>query len=132
MEVVIGTRERRPVFAEHRAADTVFPLVRNHPRTLAACLMPDHLHWLLGDPEDLSGVVGKFKSFASHALWNAGSAARGSRIWQRSFWDRFVRNAQDLEVLIDYILANPVRAGLVTERQSYPWSVALWEKVEQI
>jgi REP element-mobilizing transposase RayT len=94
--------------------------------------MPDHLHWLLDGSEELSDVVGRFKSFAGHALWKAGCAARGSRIWQRSYWDRFVRDTESLEATIDYILANPVRAGLITEPRAYPWSVALWEKVEQI
>jgi hypothetical protein len=57
---------------------------------------------------------------------------KGSKIWQRSFWDRVTRSSDGLEAVIDYILANPVRAGLVREAGEYPWSVVKWERVDQV
>jgi hypothetical protein len=44
--------------------------------------------------------------------------------WQRDYWDRFVRDQAQLDVVIAYIEQNPVRAGLVDRAERWPWSSA--------
>jgi hypothetical protein len=47
---------------------------------------------------------------------------RGARLWQRSYWDRILRDEDDLWPAIRYLLANPVRARLAVHPLAYPFS----------
>ena len=76
--------------------------------------MPDHLHWLVQLGESgtvLSKIVGRIKSVTSHAL--------GGQLWQAGFYDRAIRAEDDLMAVARYIVANPVRAGLVSSVRLY-------------
>ncbi|MCX7002081.1 MAG: hypothetical protein NTV22_02265, partial [bacterium] len=55
--------------------------------------------------------------------WRSHEALR-SRVWQREYWDRFIRNEQHLTTIIKYIHENPVKAGLVTSAEEWRWSSA--------
>jgi hypothetical protein len=46
-------------------------------------------------------------------------------IWQEESFDHVLRSSENLDAKIDYILQNPVRAGLVRVASQYPWS---WKK----
>ena len=93
--------------------------------TLCFVVMPDHAHWLLrlGEDVDLSAVVQKAKSLASRNIRRAGQAAFG---WQSGFFDRALRRDEDLTAVARYIVANPVRAGLVKSVSDYPHWDAIW------
>jgi hypothetical protein len=43
-------------------------------------------------------------------------------LWQRSFYDRALRNEESLESVARYIFFNPVEAGLVEQWADYRWS----------
>jgi REP element-mobilizing transposase RayT len=49
-----------------------------------------------------------------------------NRIWQRGFYDRSIRKEDDLIDIARYIVANPVRAGLVTSIRDYPLWDSIW------
>ena len=88
--------------------------------------MPDHLHWLLqaNSQRSLSASVCVVKSGAARQV----NALRGTlgRVWQRGFYDRAVRREDDLVDIARYIVANPVRAGLVRSIRDYPHWDAIW------
>ena len=43
-----------------------------------------------------------------------GAPGMGKRsLWQREYWDRFIRDEQHLKSAVEYILQNPVKAGLI-------------------
>ena len=55
------------------------------------------------------------------------AGSRTPRFWQRGGgYDRNVRNYDTLAQMIDYIHANPVRRGLVSEPTAWIWSSARW------
>ena len=85
----------------------------------AYCLMPDHVHLLVGTSAKtpLPRFVGAWKS----RCYRAGRL-RGyvDPFWQRSFYDHAIRADEDLRVAARYVLANPVRAGLVSDFRLYP------------
>lgn len=119
------TLRRQPVFADLRPARLLVRTLRqadarDGATTLAFVVMPDHLHWLmqLGDGKSLSRVVGAVKAISAHAI--------GQRIWQDGFHDHAVRQEEDLVVLARYIVANPLRAGLVERIGDYPHWDAAW------
>lgn len=93
---------------------------RNDAQTLAYVLMPDHLHWLmgLGKRRQLSTVVGTIKSISAHQA--------GRPLWQDGFHDHALRDEESLVEVARYIVANPLRAGLVKRLSEYPHWDAIW------
>jgi REP element-mobilizing transposase RayT len=56
-----------------------------------------------------------------------GAAIPGAAIpalWQRDYWDRFIRNDRHFQIAKHYIENNPVAAGLATSPEAWPWSSA--------
>ena len=91
---------------------------------LAWVLMPDHVHVLLRfDDRDLSKVVASVRSRLTRAFRAEG---RTSPLWQRAFQDRALRHDEDLRTVARYIVANPLRAGLVAHVCDYPYWNAIW------
>ena len=76
----------------------------------AFVLMPDHVHAIVALPGRgvaLGRVVGTFKAATTRAV----SGIVGPQaLWQRSFWDRIVRNEADLRRFRNYVRNNPRRA----------------------
>jgi hypothetical protein len=60
-----------------------------------------------------------FKSFTTRIAWTFGWS--GS-LWARSFYDRAIRDEEDLRKMCEYILGNPVRAGLVEDADDYKFA----------
>ena len=91
-------------------------------RVAAYCIMPDHLHVLVV-PEASSARADQwvryFKGRTAHALGRAG-------MWQRSYWDRHVRDEEGIVAVAEYILMNPVRRGLCAEWAEWPHSWSQW------
>ena len=123
-------RERRRLFADPSLARIVAaamsaPEPWHDARLLAWVVMPDHWHGLvqLGPTSGVSRLMQRAKRDASHAV----ACALGIRgLWQAGFHDRMVRSDVDLRVLARYVVANPVRAGLVDDLDRYPFWGCLW------
>ena len=94
-------------------------------RALAWVLMPDHLHCLvqLGDLP-LPKVIQAVHSLTARAV-NAERGASGP-IWQGAFHDHALRADEDLRAAARYLIANPLRAGLVAHVGDYPFWDAIW------
>ncbi|MDO7910205.1 REP-associated tyrosine transposase [Pseudomonas monteilii] len=126
--VTTVTHRRAPLFQQFKAARTVIRHVQTRPGefdTLAWVLMPDHLHWLLQlESAGLAHVVHGFKSCSSAALIKAGLAC--GQVWQAGYHDRALRRWDDVRTAARYIVANPLRAGLVDRVGAYPHWDAVW------
>ena len=117
--------DRSPVFGDLSAARRVTramhePTVVSAAGTLAFVVMPDHVHWLmqLKDGASLGEVVRRFKARVS--------LASGFSVWQRGFHDHALRRVEDVVTVARYIVANPVRAGLVRRIGDFPHWDAAW------
>jgi REP element-mobilizing transposase RayT len=123
--ITIATASRTPVFtsfAPARIAARCFydAAIARHSQTLAFVVMPDHVHWLcqLNETGSLTESIRLYKAKVSWSL--------GARIWQRGFHDHALRHEDDLRDTARYIVANPLRAGLVKEPGQYPYWNAAW------
>lgn len=88
--------------------------------------MPDHWHGLveLSDGESLASLMRRLKAVsASHV-----NLIRGSRepVWSAGFHDHALRSDDDLIGTARYIVANPIRAGLVRRVGEYPYWDSVW------
>lgn len=124
------TQQRKPLFCNFRHARLVIHHLRLSDqeqacRSLAWVVMPDHLHWLVElKAGTLSALMRRFKSRSSLSLHKAG--VEDDPIWQPGYQDRALRREDDVRKVARYIVANPVRAGLVSSIREYPHWDAVW------
>lgn len=59
-----------------------------------------------------------FRRRATLAAWPTGPTG----LWQDGYYERVLRRDEDSPAVIDYILNNPVRAGLVDDPLAFPFS----------
>ncbi|MEE8470413.1 MAG: transposase, partial [Dehalococcoidia bacterium] len=123
--ISIGANERRSIFAEPFINQKVIGALRSSAELygyelIAYCLMPDHLHVLVqaGErPKDLRRFVRGFKSYCTAAS----HVTPSKRLWQRGFYEHILRKEENAADVAEYILNNPIRKGLVEERDQYEW-----------
>jgi len=85
----------------------------------AFVVMPDHVHWLFTLSHGrLCDAVRRFKSISAKAVNSR--THQGRSVWQRGYHDRCLRRGQHLRAAARYVVANPLRAGLVTRLNDYP------------
>jgi REP element-mobilizing transposase RayT len=88
----------------------------------AYCLVPDQIHILLSLPvagSPLGTIVGAFKRYTTKLSWGFGLSGA---LWQHRFHDRVLRGNEDARTVAEYILANPVRKGLIGSPEEYKWN----------
>jgi REP element-mobilizing transposase RayT len=98
-------------------------------RLLAWVVMPNHVHVLFRPIGHwtMANIVASWKKFTARKIseyLRANGEAPITPIWQREYWDRYVRDQHHLARAIEYIHTNPVKAGLAATPGSYPWSSA--------
>jgi putative transposase len=130
--VTATTSRRRPVFLDFYDARLLIGCLRELQEigfadTLAFVVMPDHLHWLvqIAAEQTLSEVVRRAKGAAARSI-NARRDRKNQKLWQPGFHDHAVRKEEDLRNVARYIVANPIRAGLVSRAGDYPHWDAVW------
>ena len=94
--------------------------------SLAWVIMPDHVHWLfeLKDKMTLSAAVKRFKARSARRVNDY--LNRSGTLWQKGFYDHAIREEEDVQGIARYIVANPLRAGLVRHIGNYPLWDAVW------
>ena len=125
------SRDRTPLFANFYLGRLVVKSmmdedVAGQVYTLAFVVMPDHLHWLLQltASQPLAIVVNKVKSKSARKI-NQQLACTGP-VWQKGFHDRAIRRDEDIAAVARYIVANPLRSGIVRSLRDYPLWDAVW------
>lgn len=91
-------------------------------RLLVWCIMPNHVHVLMETMEGhpLSAVVHSWKSFTAkeaNRILN-----RGGSFWMEDYHDRFIRDASHMAKVREYIVQNPLKAGLVNTASDWKWT----------
>ncbi len=123
--VTCATVNRAALFIDWQHGYPVVDALRgSQAQTLAYCLMPDHLHWLLKlCGPTLAQVVGQMKGRSARMYRSRMNCSDG--VWQRGYYDHAIRHDEALINVARYIIANPQRAGLVSHIGDYP----LWDSV---
>jgi REP element-mobilizing transposase RayT len=87
-------------------------------RLIAWCVMPNHVHVVLRlfPGQELPKVVHSWKTYSAKMANR--QLNRSGSFWQREYYDRLVRDGEELERAISYILRNPEQAGLA----AWPWA----------
>jgi putative transposase len=136
----VVTYKRHPIFntssARQLLGEAFRTAMERYPFSMVAvCLLPDHLHCIWTLPEnDINYSIrwGFIKSFFTHRYNDRDTSSsktvrsrekrREKGVWQRRFWEHFIRDELDLEVHFDYIHYNPVKHGYVQYVDEWEWS----------
>ena len=90
-------------------------------------IMPDHLHLFCAPAEAPARDIGQWVRY-----WKTLASRRWPRpedqpIWQLDFWDTQLRDISHYDEKWEYTRQNPVRAGLVTSPDAWPYQGELHE-----
>ena len=121
--VTVCAKNRQPVLANEK----VHLVLRNlwskglHWQVGAYVIMPDHLHLFCSPrcypPEALSPWIAWWKRMATRHC----SDIINESLWQANFWDRQLRSGDSYAEKWNYVRMNPVRAGLVSLPEDWPY-----------
>jgi putative transposase len=125
--ITASTAQRTPLFRREPMTQLFVEVLfhyRDHKNYLLHefVLMPDHFHLLisptLSRERSLQLIKGGFSYRAKKELGFV------REIWEKSFYDRRVRGAEDYYNFKYYIRQNPIKQGLAAALADYPYSSA--------
>jgi putative transposase len=119
------TADRHPAFASADGVEDAWSQILRAGReqgveVIAYCFMPDHVHLVVQgarEDSDLKVFIRLAKQYSGYHY----SRRRSRRLWQRYSYEHVIRDDERLDRVVRYILDNPIRAGLVTSVQDYPY-----------
>jgi len=123
--VTICTASRQRIFV---APDVVHAVLSQLARTahdfqfavIAYCCMPDHLHLLVEGTSTTSSLREFVRVFKQRSAYHWRRTS-GGELWQRSYFEHVLREDEETISVARYVLANPLRAGLVEKIEDYPF-----------
>jgi putative transposase len=87
-------------------------------------VMPNHWHALLApDPNctySLSAILKRIKGRTAKTVRRL--VGGSGPVWQREWFDRWVRNEAEFVKTVNYIQQNPVKSGLVSRYEDHKWT----------
>ena len=106
--------------------DKIWEMKNLRYKLIAYCIMPNHVHMLIdhfaGEMTFHRGKSAKYPVTETLRLLKGSTARncnsaleRSGHFWHHESYDHFVRDGEELARVIQYILNNPVKAGLVKE-----------------
>ena len=101
-------------------------------KSLAFVIMPDHFHWLfsLQNNNKLADVMKSVKGYSASKIQRIrkeqGKITSNQPLWQDGYHDHAMRKEEDLQKMARYIVANPLRAGIVKTVAEYSLWDAIW------
>ena len=134
--LTIGACHRQPIFTNRDFTLSCVDILKHYTtrhglKCYAFCFMPDHIHLLAEASKDKSfiDIVRELKGLWTKKSWEFGF--RGV-IFQKSFFDHFLRKDENIETVARYIFNNPVRAGLAEYWHEYPYLGSMVYTKEQL
>jgi len=88
--------------------------------------MPDHVHLVLSPlsdehaPISIAEIMQAIKGASAHRINHA--LGRKGKVWDEESFDRALRNEEGIMDKVEYILGNPVGAGLASNPLDYRWA----------
>jgi REP element-mobilizing transposase RayT len=87
-------------------------------------VMPNHVH-LITTPlpgKRLASIMQSLKSFTANEANKI--LKRTGTFWMPDYFDRYIRNGRHFSAAVAYVETNPVKAGLCSRAEDWPFSSA--------
>ena len=129
--VTAACANKRAIFSDARcaelAAKTFSVCTERHGyEVLLSCVMPTHFHAVIAARErssSLSELVRGWKTWCARQLRALGVEGK---VWQNEFFDHRIRSKTSLAAKCEYVVQNPVRAGLAERAEEWPHTGGTW------
>ena len=82
-------------------------------------MMPDHVHFFVRGSDDFN--LARWVNGLKRAMSVALGATKKRPLWQPGFFDHVLRNDESYCQKWEYVRENPVRAGLVSRADDWPY-----------
>ena len=90
-------------------------------KVVCSTVMSNHVHFIFYKLDrPLVSVMQSLKSYTANEMNKA--LQRTGNFWQSESFDRVIRDRTELEYRINYVLDNPVKAGLVSHWSEYKYN----------
>jgi len=94
---------------------------------IAFCVMPNHVHLIITPLTDDSGNYSKYDNIMqtiklSSAVQINALLGTSGQFWMHENYDRIIRNERELNATINYLIQNPVKAGLVKDGMEWKYT----------
>ncbi|MDP3912691.1 MAG: transposase [Bacteroidota bacterium] len=92
----------------------------------AWCIMSNHVHWVLsvsekdenGKPVFLEDILHSVKLFTARRIND--NEGKSGQFWEHESFDTTIRNETHFANVVNYVINNPVSAGLVSDWRDWP------------
>ena len=126
--VTVCAAERQKVFNRPPAAGILLSAWRAAPEVHGwlvgrYVVMPDHVHFFAmpqADAKSLSEFMRDWKKWTARRMIELQMAS--APVWQPEFFDHVLRSAKSYSEKWIYVRENPVRAGLVSIAEAWPFA----------
>lgn len=134
--VINRGNNRATVFSEPREFDSFVQLmrraqVRHYIDVAAVCLMPNHFHLLVRPRAAADLAAWLHWILTTHASRHHKNCNSSGRIWTSRFKAFPIQDDRHLLTVARYVERNALRANLVAQAESWPWSSLQWRVVHQ-
>ena len=121
--VTVNTNKRKPILANPKAVDLILEAWIKADAWLVGryAIMPDHIHLFCAPnrPDfEIDHWIRYWKTLVSKKWPNPDEQP----IWQLNCWDTQLRHGESYAAKWEYVRNNPVRHGLVSRTEDWPWA----------
>ncbi|MDD2765391.1 MAG: transposase [Opitutaceae bacterium] len=131
--LTVVTHHRRPLLACHEAYAVLVGIWNRSPVADGwfvgrFIVMPDHVHLFArpsADAKLLAHWIQTWKSLSSRQI--TALLKITPPLWQKDYFDRFLRSADNYQGKWNYVVMNPMRKRLCSRPAEWPWQGELTE-----
>jgi putative transposase len=121
--LTVCAKRRKPILASSEAHALLIDAWRSAKMWQVGryVIMPDHVHLFCAPSESETQPLLQWIKYWKSAVARTWANRVESPIWQRHFWDTQLRKNESYDQKWQYVVENPVRAGLVTKPEDWPY-----------
>ena len=84
-------------------------------------IMPDHIHLFAAPGSSPASPLRPWVKYWKRLVTRSGTVRRKEEVWLPDFWDTQIRTGRHYAEKWAYVRENPVRAGLVSRAEDWPY-----------
>ena len=121
--LTVCTRNRLPCLASEQAHQLLLSAWQLADSWVVGryVIMPDHIH-LFCSPRNNLFALDRWIAYWKGLTSKAWPDRTSTPLWQKDFWDTQLRHERHYDTQWDYVVKNPVRAGLVARAEQWPFA----------
>jgi len=122
IHVTVTVTHRRPILSQESAHEAVVRAWREATYWLVGnyVLMPDHLHLFCAPGQHGLTSLKRWVGYWKRLVGNADGSLKHAFL--EDFWDTQMRSGEHYLRKLDYVRENPVRRGLVSSPEEWPYA----------